>query len=76
MRYSFLANLKGMVIDDPVGTDLPSVEAAQKEAAQFAAELRREFPDEYDRTWTIVVRDENGALVFESPIFLISSGPD
>jgi hypothetical protein len=58
----------GVAIPDLEGTDLPSWEAAQEEAAAIVRELVREFPGRFGRSSVLEVSLACGKRVMALPI--------
>ncbi len=78
MRYFFDIFLNGEHIPDPEGTELPSEEAAQKEAIASAKELSMEFPQRKSSTGAniIEVADGSGRRIIALPIYSQHLAPE
>jgi hypothetical protein len=68
MRYYFNIIEGSFEITDPDGTELPSDQAAQKEAMAIAADLLREFPERFGRSSVLEVFSEDKRRVIALPI--------
>lgn len=68
MLYFFNIIEGSVEIPDPEGTDLPSWEAAQEEAAAVVRELSREFPGRFGSRSVLEVVTGCGRRVMALPI--------
>ena len=68
MLYFFNIFQQGAEIRDPEGTELPSWEAAQAEAAAIIAELQSQFPGQFGSGSVLEVVTACGKRVMARPI--------
>jgi hypothetical protein len=75
MRYFFNVVTKSAEINDPEGTELPSDEAAFIEAKVVIAQLRRDFPGQFESGSNLRVSTHNGSI-FTVPFLIDGKAPE